>query len=164
MGVAQKRLRSIADPFHRPSRHLGAPQHQRDFVVDLGFHAEAAADIASNHSDFTLWYLKDLASQVTTIGMSLLQRCVNRIVILGDVVVPDGAARLHGGGGHPIDKESFANYIIGHLEGRISRFLVTAKMDKANVVWAIIPYQGCAGLRSICGRGNMRQRLVLDID
>ncbi len=57
--VAEERLRARRHPSHRPARDLRGEQHQRNLIVDRGFHAEAAADIAGYHADLALRHFQD---------------------------------------------------------------------------------------------------------
>ena len=49
-------------------------------------------------------------------------------------------------------------------EGGVGRLLVALNLDETDVVGAVVPHQRHAGLDGVTGRGDRRQRLVVDFD
>ncbi len=161
--VAQKGFGARADPFDRAPGHLGSPQHQGDLVVDRGFHAETAADVAGHHAHPAFRHAQH-ARQLAAKRMGALQRGVNGVVILRAVVDADAAARLHGGGGDAIDRETMAHHVSGLGEGRVGRRLVADLMHEADVVRAVVPYQRRAGFDCVGSENHGGLRLVCHLD
>ncbi len=51
VGVGEKRVAAIADPFHRPADLFCREQHQRLLRISDQLHTEAAADVVGHHAD-----------------------------------------------------------------------------------------------------------------
>ena len=56
--VEQKAFAARRHPFDRPAAALRRPQHQHVVGIDIGLHAEAAADIGRQHSDLRFRHMK----------------------------------------------------------------------------------------------------------
>ena len=96
--------------------------------------------------------------------MHPLQGGVGGVAAVGRVVVADAAARLHGGGGDPVDHEAVLDHVVGLGEGGVGRGLVAEQLHEADIVGAIVPHPRRALGGRLRGRGNRRQRLVVDLD
>ena len=164
LGVAEKRLGARARPFDRPPSELRGEQHQRHLVVDRRLHAEAAADVAGHHAHLVFRYLEDLPRQFRAIGVGALQGRVDRVVVCGNVIVADAAARLHCRCGNPVDVEFVSDDMRGASEGGVGRRLVTFEIDKRNIVGTVVPDPRRAGIERARCRHDRRQRLVFDRD
>ena len=147
--VGQERFRAGARPFHRTAGDFRCQQHQGDLVVDRRLHAEAAADVAGDDAHLVLRHLQHGGGELGAEVMGALQGRVDRVAVLDGVVIADRAARLHGGGGHPVDREAVAHDVLGGREGGVRRRLVTAEMGEADVVRAVVPDAWRAGLDGV---------------
>ncbi len=89
---------------------------------------------------------------------------VERVALVGGVVVADRAARLHGRGGDAVDDELLLDDVVGLGEGGVGRRLVADQFDEADVVGRVVPHLDGARLGRVFGRGDRRQRLEVDGD
>ena len=104
--------------------------------------------------------LSTLLRQLGAEAVRALQRGVDRVVVLGRIVVADAAARLHGGGGDAVDHQVALDNAVGAGEGRIGRGLVAFEMDEADIVRAIVPHAAArpgltaSAVETIAGSGS----------
>ena len=159
-----KTFRARRHPFHRPAGDFGRAQHQRHFVIDGGFHAETAADIAADDADLAVRDFQNILRQFGLKYVGPLQGRVDRVAALDRLEHADAAARLHRRRGDAVDDEVMLDDVGGAGKGCVGRFLVALDLDEADIVGAIVPNQRHAGLHGITGRNSGRQRLVIDFD
>ena len=163
MGVGQEALRAGAHPFHGIARHLGGQQHQTHFVEHARLHAEAAADVARHHAQAALGDVQRLGQFLAEV-QGALQGRVDRVAVRRLIVMADRAARLHSRRRHAADHEALLDDVVGLGEGGVGRLLIALEMHEADVVFAIVPDEGRAGLRAQRHGSDGGQDLVVDLD
>ena len=126
------------------------------------FIPEAAADIAGNDADLALRHLHDLR-ELGAIAVRPLRHRVDRVAVLGLVVVGDRAARLHRRGGDPVDDKAALDDPVGFGERRIGRGAVPLRIDEADIVGPVFPDQRRARFERGDARSDRRERLVIDL-
>ena len=160
----EERFGARRNPFHRPAGELGGEQHQRHFVEDRRLHAERAAGVAGDDADLALRHFHHLG-EVGARRVRALDRGVERVAAVGGVVVADRAARLHRRRGDAVDDEFLLDDMVGLGEGGVGRGLVADQFDEADIVGRVIPHlRARRASAAVFGRGDRRQRLVLDLD
>ena len=84
--VEQQAFAARRRPFDRPAAALRGPQHQHVVGIDIGLHAEAAADIRRQHSDLRLRHVKHRRGQCGADAVRILRSCIEREFAVGGVV------------------------------------------------------------------------------
>ena len=92
--VGQQAFGAGRQPFHRTADLLGGPQRHAVVRERAALQAEAAADIGRDHADLALGAVEDVR-QLHPHAVRVLRAGVERVLIVGLVVVADGDARLH---------------------------------------------------------------------
>ena len=133
-----------------------------DILPALG--AEAAADVARDHPHLALGHLEDVLRQHVAHAVGILHVGIEGHAILARIVGAERAARLHVLGVHPRDHIAPLDDPGGALDRLVGGGLVAALDEVGNVVGAVVPHRGRAGLHRVGGRGHRGQRLVVDID
>ena len=95
MRVGQKGLRAVAGPFYRAADLLRGPQRHHLFRINVDLRAEAAADIGRNHAQFVLGGDVVERRQHQAGDVRVLRGRIERVVLLGLIVIRDRRARLH---------------------------------------------------------------------
>jgi len=133
-------------------------------VENRCLHPEAAAGIAGDNAYLAFRHLEHLR-KLGARRMRPLHGRIDHVATISGIVVADGAARLHGSRGNPIDDKAMPHDMARARKSGIDRRLVVAdQLDKADVVGAIVPHARCAWLRRLGRRGDRRQFLVVDLD
>ena len=97
--------------------------------------------------------------------MWILRRRVERVGLLGGVVVADGRPRLHGGRRKPVVLEPQLHNVLGLGEGGIGRLLVAEHQPEADIALrAILPNLGCPIFGGVFEIDHRRDRLVVHLD
>ena len=133
-----------------------------DILPALG--AEAAADVARDHPHLALGHLEDVLRQHVAHAMGILHVGIEGHAILARIVGAERAARLHVLGVHPRDHVAPLDDPGGALDRLVGGGLVAALDEVGDVVGAVVPHRGRAGLHRVGGRGHRGQRLVVDTD
>ena len=162
MRVRLKRLGPVRRPFHRPARHFRRPQHQHVLVIDGRFHAVGTADVAGNDAHLAFRHADHLLRDVHPIWIGVLQRGVDRIAVVGRIVIRQRRARFDRRGRDPVDDKFVADDAIRFLKRRVGGVLVTDQMNEGDVVGRLVPHQRRAVRDSAFGIGNCRQWIVID--
>ncbi len=100
--VAEQRLGARGDPLDRPADAASGPDRDRFLRVDRALHAEAAADIASDHSYTAFRDMQDLMGKAVPHAMHILRAGVERVAGGPGIVVGNAATRLHRNSGNPV--------------------------------------------------------------
>ena len=86
--VEQKAFGARRRPLDRAADAARCPKHQYVVGVDVGLHAEAAADVGRNHMDFGLRYIEDGFRQHAAHAMRTLRRRIERVLAVGGAEEP----------------------------------------------------------------------------
>ena len=150
-------------PFHRAADAARRPQHQR--VVGKGaLEAEAAADVGRDHPDLVLRHVEDVR-HLHARAVRILAGRIERVQIVGRVVVADRDPRLHGDGRQPVVLDPQLHHVLGLGEGGVGRLLVAEHQPEADIALrAVLPDLGGALLGGVLEVHDRRQRLVVDLD
>ena len=94
MGVVHHRFRARRHPLHRAAQFLRRPHHQQIVGIGAALEPEAAADVGRDYPDLVLRHVEDVRN-LHAHAVRILRRGMQRVEILGRVVVADRDARLH---------------------------------------------------------------------
>ena len=133
MIVAEQAFAARRRPFDRPAATLRRPQHQNVFGIEIGLHAEAAADIGRDHPDFRLRHMKHIGRQRCTHAVRILRRGVERQSAVSGVIQADGAAWLDRVCGDAIVDQPDRYHVLRRGEGGIRRRLVAERDGHADI-------------------------------
>src|SRR5271169_2984957 len=127
-------------------------------------HAKAAADLASDNAELRFLDMEDTARQVGASAVRALGPDIKRKAVEPIVPLADAAARLHRGGGDPVEDEPQATDVMGLSETRLGSALVAQREEEALVACGFGPEPRRARRKRLLGRRDARERLVLDRD
>jgi hypothetical protein len=160
--ACEKLLGAAGAPVHRPAelaRGIGA---DHVFRVELGFHAESAADIADPNPDLLQRQLQH------PLGQCLLQ--AGRVLAAGMqgdavglcVVLADAAARFHADRHQPLVVQIDSRDMLGFGERRIAGLGVAKLRLRRDIARRLVPDERRAGRGGRLDGDHARQLLVLD--
>ena len=164
VGVAEQRFRARRRPFHRPSEAARRPQHQPVVGIAAALHAEAAADVGRDHAQLGLRDLQHIGGKLRAVAVRVLRRRIERVGVVGGVVVADRGARLDRVGAQPIAFEPQRDRVARLGEGGVGRVLVAEGEREGDVAGVVVPDPRRARFHRVLDRGHRRQRLVVDLD
>jgi len=97
--------------------------------------------------------------------MRVLRSGVERVGVVGGVVVADGHPRLHGDRGQPVVLDSQLHHVLGLGEGGVGRILVAEHEPEPDIALrTIVPDFGGAVLGGVFEVHHRRQRFIVDLD
>ena len=162
--VGQHAFRPARYPLHRAAQAAPSPEHQRVVGKRVALEAEAAANIGSNDADTIFGHVEDVR-HFHAHAVRVLRSGVERVGIVGGVVVANGHSRLHGDRGKPVVLDPQLHHVPGLGEGGVGRILVAEHEAESDVaLWAIVPDFGGAVLGGIFEVHHRRQRFIVDLD
>ena len=141
--VGDEPLAPVRRPLHRPPQPARRPQHQDHLGIDPAAHAEAAADLAGDHAHVALRHLERIGQQRAR-AVRPLDAGVQRVAPAAPVVLADGGARLHRGGGHAGDDEVDARDVGRARERLVDRLALAGLREERDVVGHLVPHGRCA--------------------
>ena len=155
-------LAALGAPLHGPLQHLGGPHHDRLVGLDVGAHAEAAADIAHQHADLVLGHLEDDVGQRVARDRGILAADMDDDAI----AFPLGhhGARLHGVHDQPLMDDVDLDGMGGRLERFIGLGGIAEAIEAHGIARGALPDLRRVGLQRILDLADRRQRIVFDLD
>ena len=79
LGIEQQPLAARRRPFHRPAQPARCPQHQHIVGIDVGLHAEAAADVWRHDADLRFGNVENCRRELAAEPVRILRRRVERV-------------------------------------------------------------------------------------
>src|SRR3546814_19606134 len=102
----------------------------------------AAADVVGDLAHLLLRDAEDLLRELVAVGMDVLRRADQRVVLLGPIVDADRAARLDGNRRHPVVDHLHPRDVVGLGEGRFDRVRVAESEIDAELARNLHPQNG----------------------
>ena len=164
MGIGEKALAAIVDPFHRAPHPARGPQHQSVLGIERILRPEAAAHIVGQRAKLVRRYVQDLLGQLIAVGVHVLTGECQHQAIAGIVIVTDSAAGLDGCRRHPLIVEKHGHHVGCIGNSRVHGAGVAGLETHAQVAGYVIPHQGRVGRQRLVGSHDSRQRPVRDLD
>ena len=163
-GVGEEGIRTLAGPLHRAAKGARHPGRHGVLRVNIGLHAETAADIGRDDADLFRRYLEHVLGQDLLQRPAALGAGIKRQRGAIGVEVGDGAPRLHGVDHHPVVDELDPRDVRGARERRLDGALVTEFPVEGKVVRDIVMELGHARIAGGPGVGDGVEGLVFDLD
>ncbi len=162
--VGEHAFRARRHPLHRAAETARRPQHQRVVGERIALEPEAAADVRCHHADPVLRHVEDVR-HLHAHPVRILRGGVERVVVLGSVVVADSDPRLHRHRRQPVVLDAELHHVPGAGEGGVGRFLAAEHQPEADIALrTLFPHLGRAVLGRVLERHHRRQWLVIDLD
>ena len=160
VGVRRHPLAALGDPLDRPVEPPRGPEHERVLRKHPALHAETAADVARDHREAGFGDAEHALGEHLADPMGVLAAQMEPVAIVGRVVFPDRAARLHRHRGDPVVVEGNPGDAMRRREGGLHGLAVAHLDREAPVVRDLGPDRG----RPDGPRGIDRRRELLVVD
>ncbi len=161
--IGQHALRPRRHPLHRSVDAARGPEHQRVIGKRIALETEAAADIGRHHPDLVLRQVKDMR-HLHAHAVRVLRCGVERVIVVGGVVVADCDARLHA---HRLDAvvlDSQLDDVPRVGEDGVGCVLAAEHQPEPDIALrAIVPDLDGAILGRIFELDHRRERFVVDL-
>src|SRR6266487_74587 len=152
--VGQHALRPRRYPLHGATQAARRPEHQRVIGKRVALEPEAAADVWRNHPDAVFRHVEDVR-HFHAYAVWILRSGVERVGVVGGVVVADGHPRLHGDRGKPVVLDPQLHHMLGLGEGGVGRVFIAEHQPEGDITLrALLPNHGSVVLGSVSATTN----------
>ena len=160
VGIAQKRLGTVAIPFDVAVEFFGRPSQANIFGIQVNFGAKTTAHIGRNHAHFVFGQAHHKRGQQQAFHVGVLVGHVQRVLVGGAVVAANDGAWLHRVGGQAVVDQVQLGDMGRTGKGRIDSGFFADRPFVAMVVGGFgVQSRGLAGIAHIDDSG---QNVVFD--